>query len=472
MTGAVTTLRDWWKSTRPVSDEAREVLVRRWDELPASSKTPAQVLGRHSVGCEGTHGVFPQCNLTCKPCYHSADANKVRIDAEHTLREVDAQMKYLREVRGPRGHAQLIGGEVTLLDPDTHAEALLTMRRHGREPMSFTHGDVDEDYLRRLVTGPDGELRLPRVSFAAHFDSLMRGRSGLPRPRSESEVTPFRREFAAMFERMRRDLGLRSYLAHNMTVTPANLTQVAGVVRDCLPLGYSMLSFQPAAYLGDSRRWQEDLREVTPDAVWSQIEEAMGSRLPWQAVQFGDPRCNRTAFGWRIGSRWVPLLDDTDARDLAVRDWFYRRLGGMQVGATPARVLVPRLLRAVAGNLTAGPMVLGWVRRAVRRSGGLAALARHRIRPLTIVMHMFMDAAEVAPAWALLERGETSEDPAVRATQERLQACSYAMAHPASGRVVPACAQHSVLDPGENAELRVMLPIVEVRSGRVTTDVR
>ena len=472
MRSRAASLRAWWTSTRPVSDEARAVLAQRWEALPASARTPAQVLGRHSVGCEGTHGVFPQCDLTCTPCYHSADANRVRIDAEHTLREVDAQMAYLRAVRGPRGHAQLIGGEVTLLDPDTHAEALLTMRRHGREPMSFTHGDVDEDYLRRLVTGPDGRLRLPRVSFAAHFDSLMRGRRGLPRPRSESEVTPFRREFAAMFERMRRDLGLRSYLAHNMTVTPANLAEVAEVVRDCTPLGYSMLSFQPAAYLGDSRRWREDLREVTPDAVWSQIEQGIGARLPWQAVQFGDPRCNRTAFGWRIGSRWVPLLDDTDPRDLALRDWFYQRLGGMQVGGTPAVVLVPRLARALAGNLDAVPMLIGWVRRAVRRSGGLAAVTRHRIRPLTLVMHMFMDAAEVAPAWELLERGEMSQDPAVRATQERLQACSYAMAHPASGRLVPACAQHSVLDPQENVELRMLLPIVEIRSGRVTTAVR
>jgi len=257
-----------------------------------------------------------------------------------------------------------------------------------------------------------------------------------------------------------------------MTVTPANLDEIADVVRDCLPLGYSMLSFQPAAYLGDSRRWQEDLREVTPDAVWSQIEEGLGARAPWQAVQFGDPRCNRTAFGWRIGARWVPLLDDTDPRDLAVRDWFYGRLGGMQVGGTRAVVLVPRLLRAAASNVTALPLVLGWARRAVRRSGGVGALIRHRVRPLTIVMHMFMDAAEVAPAWALLERGHTSEDPAVRAVQERLQACSYAMAHPDSGKIVPACVQHSVLDPGENAQLREMLPIAEIRSGTVVTDVR
>ncbi len=134
-------------------------------ELPESARTPAQPVGRHAVGCEGTHGVFPKCNLTCKPCYHSAEANKVRVDGEHTVRQVEAQMALLKELRGPRGHTQLIGGEVSLLDPDVHAAALLAMRRHGREPMSMTHGDFDEEYLRRLVTGPDGRLRLRRVTW-------------------------------------------------------------------------------------------------------------------------------------------------------------------------------------------------------------------------------------------------------------------------------------------------------------------
>lgn len=464
--GAAGTLRRrvtrWWEATRPVPAETRAVLERRWAELPEAARTPAQILGRHVAGCEGTHGVFPKCNLTCTPCYHSADANKVRVDAEHTLREVDTQMAYLRRVRGPRANAQLIGGEVSLLDPDTHAEALLTMRRHGREPMSFTHGDIDEEYLRAVVTGPDGRVRLRRVSFAAHFDSLMRGRRGLPRPRSEAEVTPFRRDFAAMFERLRRDLGVRSYLAHNMTVTPANLGQVAGVVRDTLPLGYQMLSFQPAAYLGDARRWREDLREMTPDAVWAQIEQGIGAPLPWRAVQFGDPRCNRTAFGWLVGTRWVPLLDDADPRDLAVRDWFYDRLGGMRTGGTTTTVAVTQVLRAVAANLDALPLVLGWARRAIRRSGGLREVARHRVRLLTVVMHTFMDAVDVAPAWALMEQGVTSDDPTIRATQERLRACSYAMAHPSSDRLVPACVQHGVLDPGENAALRRLLPIVDI----------
>lgn len=52
-----------------------------------------------------------------------------------------------------------------------------------------------------------------------------------------------------------------------------------------------------------------------------------------------------------------------------------------------------------------------------------------------------------------------SGDPKIRATQERLQACSYAMAHPESGTLVPACAQHSVLDPLENLRLAQLLPV-------------
>jgi hypothetical protein len=84
---------------------------------------------------------------------------------------------------------------------------------------------------------------------------------------------------------------------------------------------------------------------------------------------------------------------------------------------------------------------------------------RERPRALTFVMHNFMDAADVRPAWELLQRGEMSADPAIRATQERLQACSYAMAHPESDMLVPACAQHGVLDPDENRELAVLLPM-------------
>jgi hypothetical protein len=77
---------------------------------------------------------------------------------------------------------------------------------------------------------------------------------------------------------------------------------------------------------------------------------------------------------------------------------------------------------------------------------------------VTYVMHSFMDARHVRPAWELLQRGERSDDPQVLEAQERLQACSYAMAHPETGTLVPACAQHSVLDPLENLRLQDLLP--------------
>ena len=91
---------------------------------------------------------------------------------------------------------------------------------------------------------------------------------------------------------------------------------------------------------------------------------------------------------------------------------------------------------------------------------------RERIVPMTFVMHRFMHAEDVAPAWELMERGETSDDPVIRETQERLSACSYAMAHPETGRLVPACVQHSVLDPQENHALRVLLPLPQRRDAQ------
>ena len=128
-------------ATRPVDPRTRRALDERWNQLPAGVKTAEQTLGRHAIGCEGTHGVFPKCNLTCTPCYHSKDANKVRVDGAHTLAQVEAQMAYLEKRRGPRAHAPLIGGEVSLLDPDDPAAALLAMRAHGRGPLSQTPGD-------------------------------------------------------------------------------------------------------------------------------------------------------------------------------------------------------------------------------------------------------------------------------------------------------------------------------------------
>jgi hypothetical protein len=442
---------------RPVHPDTADALARRWSELPDAARTPAQLLGRRTAGCEGTHGVFPRCNLACTPCYHAKEAQQVRTDAAHTLAEVDRQMAYLRTRRGTGQHAQLIGGEVTLLGPRAHADALEVMERHGRKPMSMSHGDFDEQYLRALALMPDGRPRFRRLRFAGHFDSLMLGRRGIPRPQREAELDPCRRRFVAMFERLDAEHGVTFDLAHNMTVTPRNLGEVASVVRSCATMRFGMLSFQPAARVGNPRRWKEDYDVVGIDEVWREIERGIGTRLPWAHLQMGDARCNRSAYGVLAGGRWTPLLDDRDVRDLRVRDRFLSAFGGMDF-ERPALALAVVIARVVARRPSLIAVGGGWVLRFARRAG-VARLLTGRPRALTFVVHAFMDAAVVAPAWEALQRGEAATDPVLRAAQERLQSCSYAMAHPDGDRLVPACVQHAVLDPQENDALRRILPV-------------
>jgi hypothetical protein len=448
--------------TRPVHPDTRRALDRRRDELPEHARTPGQTLGRMAVGCEGTHGVFPRCNFTCAPCYHSADANRVRVDGPHTVSEVERQMAFLHQERGPHAHAQLIGGEVTLLEADDHAAALEAMHRYGREPMSFTHGDFDYDYLKRLALSPGGRRRFNRLSFAGHFDTTMRGRRGLLRPAREAELNEYRQGFCAMFHRLRDEHGVRFFLAHNMTVTPANVDQIPQVIRDCRSMGFNMFSFQPAAYVGDRRRWREDYRSLDPDFVWAQIEEGAGSRLGYRAFQTGDLRCNRTAFGVYVGDRWYPVVDEDDPADLAARDSFLTHLGGVHWNAA-LPLLTVRLLRVLGVRPSLAALAAGWLLRLVRRAGGVRMVVRAgragKIVPMTFVMHRFMHADDVRPAWELLQRDEFSDDLQVAETQQRLQACFYTMAHPETGQLVPACVQHGLLDATENATLRHLLPL-------------
>jgi hypothetical protein len=459
--GLLAKCRDLERRCRPVDPRFAAALRRRWSELPDSVKTPGQLLGRHAIGCEGTHGVFPRCNLACTPCYHSRDANRVRVDGEHTRTQVEAQMRLLHEQRGPVAHAQLIGGEVTLLDPEDHAATLEIMRRYGREPMSMSHGDFDYDYLERLVLGDDGRPRLRRLSFAGHFDMQMFGRRGLPRPPDERSLNPSREAFTAMFRRLRKEHGVRSFLAHTMTVTPTNLDQVATVVRDTRSMGFGMFSFQPAAFLGDERRWHENYRAATPDAVWAEVERGVGRRLDFHVFENGDVRCNRVAHGFYVADTWHPVLDGDDPADLAVREAFFRFFGEVNFSAESIPVIAARVLRVLLRHPVVIVVAAGWLRRAARRVGGLRRLAR--ARPTSFVMHTFMDADQVVPAWELMQAGVPSDEPEITATQERLRACHYTMAHPENGTLVPACVQHAVLDPGENAALRTLLPLVERR---------
>ena len=143
----------------------------------------------------------------------------------------------------------------------------------------------------------------------------------------------------------------------------------------------------------------------------------------------------------------------------------------MYFGGTPDWIVGTKIIRALLAHPDDIPVILPFARRLAQRSGGLghiAAAARAGTLSFrTFVVHNFMDAADVAPAWDLMGKGVASEDPKIREVQERLGACMYTMSHPDTGQLVPACVQHSVLDAGENAGLRTLLPITpKVRTTR------
>lgn len=437
------------------------------------------MLGRLTPGCEGTRAVFPRCNLGCRPCYHSEDANRVRVDGLHTVTEIARQMAQLQSSRGPTAHCQLIGGEVSLLPPDDHALALEIMRHFGRVPMSFTHGDFDEDYLRRLTLHPDGRPRFDRIDFAAHFDMGMRGRRGIPTGAThESQLTPFRQRFVDMFVKLRKETGMQFYLAHNMTVQRDNLPSLSAAVREMLPMGFRLLSFQPAALQGASKRRVDNLRDDGDDggdSVWKEIELGVGIRLPYGLFQMGDPRCNRVSHcavvGVRSGRRQdivpkvFPLFDDHCPQDVRARDLVMQHFGNI---ALPPQLLFVKLVRVLLTRPFLLPAALRWIARVVGRAGGVRKILLYGIQTLTIVMHRFMDADDVSVAWQFMESGVSSDDdqvqqsgPRIQETMERLAACSYAMARPEEQRVVPACVQHSVYDPVENKLLASELPLNE-----------
>ena len=324
----ITRLRELEIATRPEHPDLTAALAARWAELPAHVKQPNQMLGRRMTGCEGTHGVFPRCNLACTPCYHAKEANRVRTDGDHTEREVDRQMALLRALRGPGQHAQLIGGEVTLLGAEDHARALQAMLRHGRKPMSMTHGDFDYDYLERARARPadrPAALRPPRLRRPLRLAHVRPPRPA-GRRATRPSCTPTASASARCSTACEREHGVTSYLAHNMTVTPRNLDEIPRVVRATRDMGFRMLSFQPAAYIGNEARWKDDLRAFDTDEVWRRIEQGAGARLHFNAEQVGDVRCNRTAHGLYVGDRYATLLDEDDPRDARALHGLHRRL--------------------------------------------------------------------------------------------------------------------------------------------------
>jgi hypothetical protein len=459
-------LCEFERVTRPLDRSRVPLLQAIWRDLPARNQVPEQTLGRLHPYFSLTHGIFPKCDFACTACYLPERSNSVKIDRAHVLAELERQMRFLDERNGEQGGtAQLIDGEVSLLGPELHAEAILLMQRHNRLPVSLTHGDFDYEYLRALVEHGKGEIR--RLAFSGHFDTTMVGRRGIKRAARETDLNPYRERFLEMFRRLERETGVECTVTHNCTVTNENFDQIPGLVRDLVRMGFGMMSFQPVAQLGGKvdhldRVARHGAVDEDGELLWRQIQNGLGIELGPDPLIEGDPRCNRGALCLVAGERVVPLLDVRHRLDRFVRDalleaaerGFGAAMDCMHDPAMLRRTIVkalrlpfvaPRLLKLHLAALLFGAKL-------VSKAGPLRVL-RHGVRFVFAYMHRYMDERDVREAMRLSTQGITASDPRILATQERLRSCSWRMAHPDRGELVPACAQQAVLAETEVGRL-------------------
>ena len=261
------------------------LLKKRWSGLPAELQTPNQIAGKTIVACGATHHVMEKCNFSCTCCYLGAEANKTE---PLPFAEVKEQLDVMRKDFGIGGKAQITAGEVTLLPLEDLGRIISYAVEIGLDPMVMTHGQrfIDEpEYLISLVR----DYGLRKISI--HIDTTQRGRRGISSKMTETDLHTVRDGFAALIRRVRKETGHPLSVASTVTVTDANLADVAGITRWFFKNAdaFRLVSFLPVASVGRTR---ESQGSVERPGLWEQIHEACGQEINRLPIQFGHRQCN------------------------------------------------------------------------------------------------------------------------------------------------------------------------------------
>jgi len=385
-----------------------------------------QVAGVAGIACGATHSLMERCNLACTSCYLTDLANRTEPLPFELVRE---QLQRLRAYLGPGGKAQITSGEVTLLPLEDLGRIVAYARAIGLDPMVMTNGVRflrEPEYLFALVR----DFGLRKLSF--HVDSTQRGLASWRPGMRERELHPLRDELAELVLEARRRTGARLHAAHTVTVTPDNLADVPDVVDWVLDRAdpVRILSFQPVAPVGRTEDVSSD--EITLDAMWELMCRPVGRKLNRHAMHFGHPECNVSVplLVVRLGQRRevVELVRAGSASDERVFGTLLRVLApavnmNLRAGENAWPVVRTLLTRPrVAAQLAVHAVRRAWSERRVVLAAARALLGGElRIRPLVLVVHKFMGAAEL-------------ETPLGR---ERLAACVFKL--PVDGEMVSMC---------------------------------
>ena len=249
---------------------------------------------------------------------------------------------------------------------------------------------------------------------------------------SERDIHPLRDRFATLVDQVHKKTGKQLHAAQTVTVTADNLSGVADVM--CWALRnaarFRIISFLPVAEVGRTTD-RAAPGASTMDRVWQEVCTGAGKSLNRDAMHFGHRDCNIT----------VPLLVVEHGGELEIveavrhdKKWdlrFFRNLLELLAECGDSSEGIGCNVWALLKSVWRRPLLLAELPFYV-----LYRLGAHRnllwrqlrrpfrlpgVRPLLVVVHSFMDAAEL----------ETPRG------QERLQSCVFRV--PVDGELISMC---------------------------------
>ena len=358
---------------------------RPWLEAPL--KAAREVMQRHGlwhinqqmgsrwpIACVALE-VTQRCNLDCTLCYLSEHSQAIRdLPLEEVMRRIDEIHRYY----GPGTDVQITGGDPTLRDADELETIVARIASLGMRSTLMTNGiRASRVLLQRLAAAG-----LMDVAFHVDTTQELKGYD------SEVALNEVREKYLARV----RDLPLS--VMFNTTLHQGNYHEVPALVaffgRHAARL--RTVSFQLQAETGRGTLAQRT-DAITLDNTLARIEQGLGVRLNFDAVQAGHPQCNRYGMALFVDGQAEDFYDDGELfgrllrRSRAVR-WDrnhpWRSAGGFirWLGGQPR--LATSLVKWGAGRL--------WQHRAALwRSRG-------KVTTLSFFVHNFMDACQLDPA--------------------------------------------------------------------------
>jgi 7,8-dihydro-6-hydroxymethylpterin dimethyltransferase len=334
--------------------------------------TPAQAYGRRwSVGCVAIE-ITQRCNLDCELCYLSETSEATK---DVPLVEVLRRLDEVRRIYGPGTDVQITGGDPTLRDQDELIAIVVHAAGLGLRPALLTNGiRASRELMSKLAA-------VGLVDVAFHVDTTQ-NRKGY---RSERDLNAVREDY------IRRVQGLGLNVIFNTTIHQGNLDELPEICRYFFERAgtVAFASFQLQADTGRGVLGPRP-STLTPDAVTSAIDAALGTKFSWDFPIGGHPSCNRYACVLSAGTQAFDLYADR-----AFLECMLDRTADLVLDRNRPGRAVARLLWFWLSRPGLWPSGLAWAARLLWRMRGALWRGRGRVHKISFFVHNFMDACRL-----------------------------------------------------------------------------